>query len=199
MLMSERMSNKNKSKNRYRGVLLGGWYQVESVVRKIRVFSWTFFVILGLGLLASSQAGEASLWSLSRTERPAVFNRQISSLAFPQVRQTSDTDDILSTYPAYLKFVLEVGGETDAATARKLADTYTVLRKRYPVSAARFLKGLRFEMVEKMELMGTNTATVSTRTPEVRRWVSRFMKEWLREADEYHFRSVTMQKGIAKE
>jgi len=125
---------------------------------------------------------------------PAAFERAPASLAFPRVRQESDADDILDSYPAYLEFVLEVGRQTDLQTAKRLNDTFKALVKRDRVSAARFLKGLRFEMLQKLELMGSSTKTVSTRTPEMRRWIGKYMKEWLREADEHLFRSVVMKR-----
>ncbi len=83
--------------------------------------------------------------------------------------------------------------ETDEATAKRLAHTFENLKRRNPEGAARFLKGLRFEMVQKLELLGASPAQVSTRTPVYRKWVSRWMKEWLREADEHLFRAVALE------
>lgn len=119
--------------------------------------------------------------------------RELSSLAFPKHKVTSDVGDILSDYPDYLQFVLEIGDASDATLARKLRDTYQALRKRHPVGAAKFLKGLRFEMVQKLELMGANPKSMTTQNPDIRRWVTRWMKAWHREADEYLFRAIAMK------
>ena len=48
-------------------------------------------------------------------------------------------------------------------------------------------------MVQKLELMGTATASVSTSSPVIRNWVRRYLKEWYREADEYLFRSLAFR------
>jgi hypothetical protein len=64
-------------------------------------------------------------------------------------------------------------------------------------AAARFLKGLRFEMVQKVELMGVAPQSLNTHTPEMRRWVKRFLPDWVREADEQWFRAAT-KSAIAK-
>lgn len=115
----------------------------------------------------------------------------VSSL--PRVSQESDVDDILESYPAYLHFVVDVGREVDNANTKRLVRIYQTLRKKSPAGAARFLKGLRFEVVQKVELLGVNPDRVHSRTPEMRRFVGRYMKEWVREADEHLFRSISTQ------
>lgn len=119
--------------------------------------------------------------------------RQPASLPFPRHQSSSDKSDILSEYPDYLRFVLEIGKDVDPQTAQFLSKNYQSLRKRDPSNAARFLKGLRFEMVQKLELMGMSPSSVSTATPSVRQWVKRYLKEWNREADEYLFRSIAFR------
>jgi hypothetical protein len=106
-------------------------------------------------------------------------------------------DDILKEYPAYLNFVLEVGKDVDHTGANRLSSTYQKLRHRSPEFAARFLKGLRFEMVHKLELMGTAPSHLTTQSPVMRRWVARYMKEWTRECDEHLFRSYAVAAGLA--
>ena len=110
---------------------------------------------------------------------------------FPNLRATHDQGDILDDYPAYLTFVLEIGRQVDISTAKRLETTYSNLRKRSPQGAARFLKGLRFELVQKLEFMGLPPSDASTSNQTLRRWVAKWQREWLREADEHYFRSFT--------
>lgn len=120
--------------------------------------------------------------------------RQLSSLPFPRLSATSDVDDVVSEYPAYLRFVVEVGKDIDPVTARGLQQTYDKLRRRDARGAARFLRGLRFEMVQKLEFMGINPQTVTTSSPVMRQWIGRYIKAWHREADEYLFRSIAFRE-----
>jgi len=119
--------------------------------------------------------------------------RSLSSLPFPSHEATSDEGDILSDYPEYLRFVLAIGKDVDPSTAGKLAKTYEALRKRDSKGAARFLRGLRFEMVQKLEFMGASTASINSSSPVMRTWVRRYITAWQREADEYLFRSVAFR------
>lgn len=135
----------------------------------------------------------SSFSKVSLNELAGTSERDLTSGSFPDISATSDQDDILSTYPLYLKFALAIGKEVDNATARKLSANYSALRKRSPQFAARFLKGLRFEMEQKLELMGASPASITTHSPEMRRWVAKYMKEWNREADEHLFRAITMK------
>lgn len=169
----------------------------EILIRDLKAMSWPLLVAAGLGLLATTSRGPVALGDADRAPQKEgmVSFREVSSVDFPRVTETNDEDRILKTYPAYLTYVLEVGAETDAATARKLGETYQSLRRRYPTAAARFLKGLRFEMVQKIELMGLAPHQASTRSPEMRRWVHRFIKEWHREADEHLFRAVVLKRA----
>jgi len=117
--------------------------------------------------------------------------RDLSSMRFPAVKSVFDTDEMLSDYQAYMNFVCEIGKRVDARNTRRLIKVYSSLRRRSPEKAALFLKGLRFEMISKADLMGVETSNLSTQTPEMRRWVARYMKEWVREADEHLFRSLS--------
>lgn len=147
----------------------------------------------GLAVLLSVTAVVLSSYSPKVSIEEMASERDLTSASFPEYSVTSDEDDILRDYPAYLRFALTVGKEVDNATAQKLRTNYVNLRKRSPRFAARFLKGLRFEMVQKIELMGANPSSVTTRTPEMRRWVAKYIKEWNREADEHLFRALTMK------
>lgn len=164
-------------------------------IKVVRQVPQAILMVVGLALVTFSigrLASERFSGSLS-----SLFSQPTRALAatraFPRAKAASDTDTVLATHTDYLRFVLEVGMDTDKATAQRLANTYENLRRRNPELAARFLKGLRFEMVQKLELLGASPAQVSTRTPTYRKWVSRWMKEWLREADEHLFRAVAFE------
>jgi hypothetical protein len=154
--------------------------------------------LVGLALILVS-TGASIVFGISATTRrdttitllSSSVERMPASLAFPQVRVARNDGEALSLYPVYLQYVLEVGNETDRLQSKRLSDLYEKLRGRYPVQAACFLKGLRFEMVAKQELMGANLSQLSSHSPEMRRWVRKFIREWVREADEYLFRAVT--------
>jgi hypothetical protein len=110
---------------------------------------------------------------------------------FPQVKSVFDTDDILERYEVYLSFVTQIGRDVDRNNTQRLLKIYSSLKRRSPDHAATFLKGLRFEMISKADLMGADSDALTNRNPELRRWVGRYMKEWVREADEHLFRSFT--------
>lgn len=130
----------------------------------------------------------------------AVVSVFLSSVSFagnlPVVSSVSEDSEMLEAYLPYLQFVMEVGREVDANNANKLARIYGNLKKRSPGGAALFLKGLRFEMIQKADLMVQGQSHISSRTPEYRRFVAKYLHEWVREADEHLFRSYASQ--IAK-
>lgn len=193
--MAEVKAKNKKINNVYRD---GGLLTSQTMafpLQKIQSLSWTAVVVFALAILATSSSGTASIWTLFGDNEGA--ERTLSS-TFPQISSEDDTSDILRSYPAYLAFVLDVGRRTDANTAHRLEDTYGALRKRYPDAAAQFLKGLRFEMVAKLELMGASPSSVSSTSPEMRRWVTKFMRDWVREADEHLFRAVAANKGRSR-
>jgi hypothetical protein len=119
--------------------------------------------------------------------------RELASTAFPRIKVAYDTDDILEDYQPYLNFVVDIGKQADPASTQKLIKSFSELQKRNPESAARFLKGLRFEMLEKAERLGRVEARISSSSTEMRKWVNRFMKDWAREADEHLFRVNSSQ------
>mgnify|MGYP000947049252 CR=1 FL=1 len=120
-----------------------------------------------------------------------ISSISLGDMAFPRVSTVRDTDDILEEYPVYLQYVAEIGKRTDAPNTTRLLQIYSKLQKRSPENAARFLKGLRFEMIQKAELIGLSSQSLSTSNPKMRSWVGRFMKEWVREADEQLFRTYS--------
>ncbi len=143
----------------------------------------TAFLILLLGVSGIQALQPDSDW----------IERRISSLPFPRFEATKDEGNILSEYPEYLRFVLEIGKDVDPTTSKQLGKTYDILRKKDSRGAARFLRGLRFEMVQKLELMGTSPQSVNTGNPAIRAWVRRYLASWYREADEYLFRSIAFK------
>ena len=119
-----------------------------------------------------------------------------ANTAFPSVRLVKDTSDILTHYQPYFDFVVRIGNQVDASSTRKMVASFSELKKRNPEAAARFLKGLRFELVDKAERMGRREVSLTSQNPEIQRWVGRFIKEWAREADEHLYRVTSSQ--IAK-
>jgi hypothetical protein len=119
----------------------------------------------------------------------ATVQRGVASMQFPQYRVTSDVDDILESYPNYLKFVLTIGKAENPTIARQIEQRFFRLKKADEKLAASFLKGLRFEMHQKLELMGYSGKRINTENPALRRWVGKYLGLWLREVDEYQFRA----------
>jgi hypothetical protein len=118
-------------------------------------------------------------------------SRNLSSNRFPMVETERTTSDILDSYPVYLKFVADIGREVDRNNSAKLIKLFESLKRKNPRGAALFLKGLRFEMVQKIELMGKDPRDISSSSPEFRKWVAKYLKEWVREADEHLFRAYS--------
>jgi hypothetical protein len=131
-------------------------------------------VLLILGFLTSSEV---------KAERGPA------SIEFPRHKATSDVGDIMDDYPEYLQFVLSIGRDVNPKVAAQIEERYSKLRKADERLAARFLKGLRFEMIQKLELSGLSPKRVSTSTPVMRKWVAKYLPAWLREVDEYQFRA----------
>src|SRR4051794_38280388 len=92
-----------------------------------------------------------SLLAVSGGTFKGQTERRVSSLEFPRHELTSDVGDILSDYSDYLRFVLEIGRRTNPRSAALLERKYLALRKYDKELSARFLRGLRFEMVQKLE------------------------------------------------
>ena len=113
--------------------------------------------------------------------------------AFPHTPSHSDADSIIESYEEYLRFVLEVARTDNPSHSKLLHNNYRKLLQYDRAMAARFLKGLRFEMDHKLALMGKSPQAVTSRHPEIRKWVSRFIRTWIREADENLFRAVAIR------
>ncbi len=118
-----------------------------------------------------------------------VVSRDLDSMEFPRHKATSDVGDIIEEYPDYLRFALTIGRSENPALAKQIEERFARLRNADEKSAARFLKGLRYEMVQKLELSGLSPKRANTENPMLRRWVAKYMPLWLREVDEYQFRA----------
>jgi len=116
--------------------------------------------------------------------------------SFPLVRTVRDSSDILKNYQPYFDFVVQIGNQVDSTSTRKMVASFVELKKRNPEAAARFLKGLRFEMMDKAERMGRRQDGLTASNPELQKWVGRFIRDWAREADEHLYRVYSSQ--IAK-
>lgn len=173
------------TKNQARDGGAAGCLPVSNDFYKSWVICSFVYGFLMVGLLTSTIATS----SIDNT----VMFRNPASLAFPKTREVSDVEDVLKVYAPYLRFVEVVGKKTDAESTVRLVRIFDALRKRDPRGAARFLKGLRFEMTQKLEFMGVATAAITSDTPEIRQWVGRFVKVWQREADELLFRAIAMK------
>jgi hypothetical protein len=115
--------------------------------------------------------------------------RSPSSSRFPEQKNLSDTGAILEHYQEYLDFVVTVGKSNGDKKASLLEKQFRKLKEQDPERAASFLKGLRFEMIQKQELLGASPQQISTQSPVMKKWVGKFLWHWLREADEYLFRA----------
>ena len=124
---------------------------------------------------------------------PLNAAREVASLRFPLVPAEQEEEEIVSKYVSYLKFVVAIGNEVDATNSRLLVQTYQKLSRYDRAAAARFLKGLRYELLQRIDFSGWNPRTVSTNSAEMRRFVARYLVVWVREADEHHFRSYSNQ------
>lgn len=140
------------------------------------------------GLLTVSIAGLTG-FSYIGFFAPQHRPRELDSTQFPRHELVSNVDDILSHYDDYLRFALEAGRAGNPQAAKRLETTFESLRRSDPQNAARFLRGLRFEMTQKLELMGAPPRTMNSANPTIRKWAARFLPTWQREADEYLFRS----------
>ena len=130
----------------------------------------------------------ALLVLISLSGSPQV-DRSVATVAFPTFKNTSDVDDIMDDYPAYLAFILDIGQDVNPTVANQIQERFNRLKKADEKLAARFLKGLRFEMIQKMELSGLTPRNTTSNNATMRKWVQRYLGVWLREVDEYQFRA----------
>lgn len=117
-----------------------------------------------------------------------VFSAISFGRAFPRVGNTNSVSGILDSYPVYLDYISDASQGVNPAGAEKLRFLFEELRKRDKKAAARFLKGIHFEMTQKVELT-ENIRKVSSGDTKMKNWVKRYLPLWIREADEQLFRA----------
>jgi hypothetical protein len=119
--------------------------------------------------------------------------RDPASRPFPNVAGADDADEVLTDYRPYVEFILAVGQSVDPRTAKSLKAKWTKLQeKRNRASGARYLRLLKFEMDQHLQLTGGSSKRMHSDTPAVRAWVKRFIKDWNREAEEHLFRQYAL-------
>lgn len=122
-----------------------------------------------------------------------LSNTGYAAMAFPNVGTARDTQEMLKRYQVYLEFVVQIGRTSDLASTQRMEAKFAELKRRNPEGAARFLKGLRFELLDKAQRLGKQETILNTQNAELIRWVGRFMGQWAREADEHLYRVYSSQ------
>lgn len=158
-----------------------------------------WYLVLGCTLFLGIST---AAWGTTYGQHPSTSgtDRHLASLPFPHVSEVSDTNDILDSYIVYLKFVTTVASDIDYRSSQGLGDKFKALRKRDPNRAAQFLKGLRFEMEQYLQLKAIPRARLHSDSGEMRRWVGKFVRVWHREVDEalYRAKANAFTKSLAK-
>lgn len=160
---------------------------------RIRASSLFFTSVFAVAALLALLSGYGSSASNDWLSAASLGWRAPASRPFPNTSTASDVDDMLKDYDSYLQFVLIVGNGVDSRNAKALAGKWSQLRKNNPTAAARFLKGLKFEMDNHLQLVGGSSTRMTTDSPAVRAWVKRYLRDWYREADEHLFRTYAMR------
>lgn len=102
----------------------------------------------------------------------------------------ADVESYIKNYQRYVELVAEVGKQVDPKNTRKMVRLFQVMKEKHPEAAMRFLRGLKFEIHEKSQRMGLPP---SVKNRHFRKWVSKYMKEWAREADEHLYRVASYE------
>jgi hypothetical protein len=116
-------------------------------------------------------------------------SREVASMKLPMVASTTNVGDIIDTYEVYLDFVCDSVKDSNPEQSKKLKSLFTKLKKKDEKAAARFLKGLRFEITQKVEFMSVGRKDLSSNSTLIQSWAKRYMANWIREADEQLFRA----------
>jgi len=154
------------------------------------LFSTSIFALAALLALSSVLSTSTSDGLLSVG---SLGWRNPASRPFPNVSPTDDVSDIINDYEPYLQFVTAVGKDVDPKNAKGLAQKWAALKKSDKKGAARFLKLLKFEMDQHLQLTGGSSVRMHSDSPAVRNWVKRFIRDWYREADEQLFRTYALK------
>ena len=152
---------------------------------------WKLGIILGsfsfFGFVPSAFA------QMTQLELQLVPTRSLASLAFPSVDEESDTDDIIENYEVYLRYLIDAGNRVSRSRTKRIAAKYTKLKSYNEDLAANFLKGLRYEMVHRVQITGVHPRRFHSRSSGARKWVGRFLRDWEQEIDEYLYRAYAFR------
>ena len=155
-------------------------------IRALSLYSISVFVLSALvGGITILHGNQSNSW----VNAASLDARDPASRPFPNSSSATEVDDILDNYAVYLQFILAVGNDVDHTAAKTITAKWAQLKKADRPAAARYLKGLKFEMDQRMQLTGGSSKRMTSDSPAVRGWVKRYIKDWQREVDEHLFRS----------
>lgn len=136
-------------------------------------------------LLASCLICSAGLGRSVHNESPSL----------PRLEALNDDKEILEAYPAYLTFVYQMGQSLDKEYSEKFKDSYLKLYDTETRLAARFLKGVRYEILQYLQTRNLSLEEASLKNRRFSKWLTRYLRVWVREADELRFRSMAVNRN----
>ena len=113
-------------------------------------------------------------------------------VSFPEEDALRGTKEVLRNYTSYLNFIVKVGRAVNQKKANQLYIRYSILREKSPEKAARFLKALRYELLCKLHISGLRKDALSVNNPAMKKWVGRYLGEWIRNVDEQMLRAQVL-------
>ncbi|MCB0416359.1 MAG: hypothetical protein KDD39_01835 [Bdellovibrionales bacterium] len=187
--MLERAADTQRKVWKSQPVFLGRPALAHSLVRVLVVG-----VAAVLLIAVAQDEAESKTAAMDVNVKMAGPARLPNSFSFPDLPHYRDDSDVLDQYPAYLEFVLRVSERTQPKLAKGLEGKFNALRQRDPRGAANFLRGLREEILHKLQLTGTPVHRANASHPVLKKLVKDYMGEWYHEADEYLFRAVARRE-----
>lgn len=118
-----------------------------------------------------------------------LFTVSAFSMQVPYLKSTNDVGEINKAYPAYLNFIVAASQNINPAGAEKLRNLYEKTANKDKKAAARLLKGIHFEITQKIEMSPAGSKNLSSQSPAMKQWVKKYLPLWIREADEQYFRA----------
>lgn len=146
------------------------------------------WVLIGVTLFGGTATASPLKAGIDRT--PAA--------AFPYAEKEDDYDDMLEDYQVYLNFVVSVGRRVNSRRARNIAQKFSKLKSQDPREAARYLKGLKYEMDHRRLLTRKSRRALGSGSRYTRRWIGRYLDNWENELDEALFRSY-VKRMVARD
>ncbi|MCB0403406.1 MAG: hypothetical protein KDD51_01375 [Bdellovibrionales bacterium] len=187
--MLERTAESQKRGWQSQPVFLGKPLVAHSLVRVLIVG------VAAMLLMAVAQdKADSKSAAMSVTVKMASPARLPNSFSFPDLPNYRDDGDVLDEYPAYLTFVVQMSERTQPKIAKGLEGKFNALRQRDPRGAANFLRGLREEILHKLQLTGVPVHRANASHPVLKKLVRDYLGEWYHEADEYLFRAVARRQ-----